>query len=155
MVPELAKLSEKDFWNQKWERVPLPIRVNKFHYTEYRIAKLLRKVCMDKRKNIKVLEIGCGCSKWMHYFYSDLGMKNIFGLDYSEIGCKLTRENLKLFSDTKAIQNVICGDIFYSPFKDESFDIIYNLGVIEHFENPVEILKLINKLLKPPGIYLL
>jgi len=148
-----TELFKKDCWDEKWEKVNLPLKVNKFRYIDYRLANLFRETCLhEKNPNMKVLEVGCGASKWMHYFYNNLKIKNVFGFDYSEIGCRLTRKNLILFNDEKAVQNVICGDIFHSPFKNESFDIIYSLGLIEHFENPFEILELVNRLLKIGGI---
>jgi SAM-dependent methyltransferase len=147
------RLADKKHWDTRWESLTLPIRVNKLQYSEYRISKLFRKI-LEKGKDpdIYVLEVGCGGSKWMHYFYHDLMNKNIFGFDYSESGCKVTKKNLEFLGDTKAIHHVTCGDVFNLPFKNGSFDIVYSLGFIEHFENPYEILELISDLLKPKGL---
>jgi 2-polyprenyl-3-methyl-5-hydroxy-6-metoxy-1,4-benzoquinol methylase len=147
------KLTKKEFWNDRGRQRSLPIQVNEFYYSEYRIARLFKEIYRSQNNpDIKVLEIGCGYSKWMHYFYSNLGVKKIFGIDYSEIGCSLTKNNLDIFGDSDAVQNVICGDIFHGPFKTESFDLIYNLGFIEHFENPFTVIELMTKLLKKKGM---
>ncbi|MBI3812840.1 MAG: class I SAM-dependent methyltransferase, partial [Nitrospinae bacterium] len=46
---------------------------------------------------------------------------------------------------------LIKGDIFKMPFKDEKFDVVWNGGVIEHFENPSEIIRKMAVLTRPGG----
>ena len=41
------------------------------------------------------------------------------------------------------------------PFKDNTFDLITSLGVIEHFENPFPLLEEMRRVLKPEGILFL
>ena len=35
----------------------------------------------------------------------------------------------------------LCGDCFKLPFKDNTFDLVWSQGLIEHFKNPKEIIK--------------
>jgi len=55
------------------------------------------------------IEIGCGSSGWLPYFAKKYGLL-VSGLDYSEVGCRLAEENLKM----QNIQygEIICKDIF-------------------------------------------
>jgi dolichol-phosphate mannosyltransferase len=51
------------------------------------------------------------------------------------------------------VKDIAHGDIMHTPFGDQSFDGIYNLGVMEHFteEEIKPILKEFNRILKPGG----
>jgi ubiquinone/menaquinone biosynthesis C-methylase UbiE len=93
---------------------------------------------------IKVLHAGCGSGQ------VDVDIRkyvNITALDISENALKIYRRVNG--EETKVIQ----GSIFSLPFSDESFDGLYNLGVMEHFTQD-EIHKILiefKRVLKPGG----
>ncbi len=91
-----------------------------------------------------LLHAGCGSGKVdmdvVKYAY-------VTALDISPEACKI----YKLVHGEKAV--VKEGSIFHLPFDDNSFDGIYNLGVMEHFteEEIQTILKEFYRVLKPKG----
>ncbi|MBI3815871.1 MAG: methyltransferase domain-containing protein [Nitrospinae bacterium] len=50
-------------------------------------------------------------------------------------------KSIEPFHDLAKSAKFIKGDILKMPFKDEKFDLVWNGGVIEHFENPSEAIK--------------
>ncbi|MFA4825948.1 MAG: class I SAM-dependent methyltransferase [Methanoregula sp.] len=71
-----------------------------------------------------VLEAGCGTGQTL----SPLSKKyETVGLDISQAALNLARLNCK---------NPVLGSIFEIPFKENTFDLVYNSGVIEHFKDP-------------------
>lgn len=69
----------------------------------------------------KVIEVGCGTGQ-------TLNMRcNTVGMDISLPALKIAKNNCN---------HPVWGDIFHIPFKDDSFDLVYNSGVIEHFKEP-------------------
>jgi len=68
----------------------------------------------------KVLEAGCGSGKSLKFF------ENSFGLDNSKEAIKISKRYSK---------NLVVGDIMKLPFKENSFDIVFNQGVMEHFNS--------------------
>lgn len=76
-----------------------------------------------------ILEGGCGIGHWVAYF-KDRGY-SIVGLDFSHrtlAELKTRRDGLWLCS----------GNVNSLPFADETFDIYYSGGVVEHFESGCE-----------------
>jgi len=96
------------------------------------------------KKGERVLHAGCGSGQ------VDADIKqfvSITALDISKNALELYKSN-----NPEGIIS-IQGDIFSMPFKGETFDGIYNLGVMEHFEKD-QIFKILNefrRLLKPDG----
>jgi len=71
-----------------------------------------------------VLEAGCGTGQTLSRFSN---RHNTVGLDISRAALNLARSNCN---------NPVLGSIFEIPFKDNTFDLVYNSGVIEHFKDP-------------------
>lgn len=95
-----------------------------------------------------MLEVGCRASAWLVYFAKEFGYR-VTGIDYSELGCQLARENLRL---NQVSGRVECRDLFsVSPSEMGSFDVIFSYGVIEHFERSGEVLQTLSALLSPDG----
>ncbi|MBC8428852.1 MAG: class I SAM-dependent methyltransferase, partial [FCB group bacterium] len=74
-----------------------------------------------------------------------------FALDYSDEALKLAgvaamQANAKLF--------LVCGDAEALPFKDNSIDLVFHQGVLEHFRNPEPLLHENHRVLKPGGTVL-
>lgn len=92
----------------------------------------------------KVLHAGCGSGQ----VDTDIAkFIKIVALDSSREALKLYKQNIKKY------YQIIHGDICVMPFTDNSFDGIYNLGVLEHF-NKNEIKKALKefyRVLKPGG----
>ena len=97
--------------------------------------------------NKKILEIGCAKAKKLIYFSKRFGY-SIYGLDYSEQGVRLAKKNLQFANIEGTIR---CENVFDTSFGDESFDIVYSLGVIEHFDDINNIISAHIKLLKKTG----
>tara|TARA_Y100000816_G_C26089022_1_gene575166 strand:+ start:952 stop:1791 length:840 start_codon:yes stop_codon:yes gene_type:complete len=100
---------------------------------------------VNKYDNIKVLDIGCG----LGFFLSAL-KKNIkkIGVEESEFACNYIREN---FKEIKVHQ----GRIENLKEDDNQFDVVMLYHVIEHLEEPHNVLKKISKLIKKDGIFIL
>jgi len=104
---------------------------------------LLRKLLRLKKKTGSfVLEAGCGMSDIMNSLA--LADYNVVGLDISAIALRNARKK-------RSQPILVLGDINNLPFKDASFDLIYNVGVMEHFVNPYQPLHEICRILKSPG----
>lgn len=96
----------------------------------------------------RVLEIGFAPGKQLAWIASALKAK-VSGIDYSRPGVELSQQ---LFSSLGLESDLRCEDVFETTFPMGSFDVVYSLGVIEHFEDPRAIVRRHFELLKPGGI---
>ena len=119
----------------------------------YRRLKFLLKKRLPSGQGKKVLELGCAPGEWLVYFHG-LGY-SVYGVDYSPIGCELTRETLR----KNRINGVIrCEDIFSTSFLNEYagyFNVIYSLGFVEHFTDPTDVISIHLKLLRKGGFLII
>lgn len=115
----------------------------------YRRLKSLFEKWLPQGKGKKVLEMGCAPGGWLVYFHR-LGY-DVYGVDYSQAGCELTRETLR----NNGVKGVItCEDVFNASFLNKYegfFDVVYSLGVVEHFADPADIISIHLKLLHTGG----
>jgi 2-polyprenyl-3-methyl-5-hydroxy-6-metoxy-1,4-benzoquinol methylase len=141
----------KDFWEGTWEQNHFGwyVGIEKYLAINKKLDKLFKKFLEKGDK--KVLEIGCAKAKQLIYFAKEFGYE-VYGVDYSEKGVKIAKENLRI-AGVKG--TILCEDVFQTTFEKESFDIVYSMGLIEHFESPAEIIEAHIKLLKKGGILIL
>ncbi len=95
-------------------------------------------------KTAKLLHAGCGSGETD----IDLASKySILALDISNVALHRYRKT------NGALRKVLQGSIFQIPLPNDSFDGIYNLGVMEHFssEDALRILAEFRRVLKPGG----
>jgi|SRR5919107_2082152 SAM-dependent methyltransferase len=112
------------YWDKVWDQ-----NLQSFIEEEInpQILKILRSVLF---KGSKALEIGCVPAGRL-YFLQKHFQTETYGLDYSLKG---------LFKSIKYKNHLVCSDLYYPPFKEESFDLVYSLGVIEHFDVPSKVI---------------
>lgn len=101
-------------------------------------------------KHIVYLEIGCG-----PFFFGNLiadRVSMIIGVDFSLTALKVA----KTFLDERGVTNylLIQSDILNIPIKDESVDLIYGGGVIEHFQDTQQCVNELFRVLKDGGVSL-
>lgn len=144
-----VKLSQ-DKWDEEYKRInkkeAWKIK-NGFKTTYLDPAMLYLGRIYKSFKNKKYLEIGCG----PFFVGQELAKRGAFvvGIDYSMNALRLA----KFYLNEGKINNylLICGDITKMPFKDNSFDLIYGGGVIEHFKDTVGVVKENKRVLKKGG----
>lgn len=79
-----------------------------------------------------MLEVGAGASRWLPYLAATWGAE-VWGLDYSAIGCDLARDAL---ASAGVRGTVLERDLF--DRNDDligCFDLVYSLGLVEHFDD--------------------
>ncbi len=144
--PSGGKLSDQGHWDQGFGKVALPRTLRTAEYNYFRFDKFFRAAAPQGPK--RLLEVGCGASAWLVYFAKELGYR-VEGIDYSELGCELARENLRL---NQVEGDVVCRDLFsLDPGAIGTFDVIFSYGVVEHFEQPGDVLRIISACLSPGG----
>jgi 2-polyprenyl-3-methyl-5-hydroxy-6-metoxy-1,4-benzoquinol methylase len=79
-----------------------------------------------------VLEIGCAPGKHLAYL-AKVRKAIVCGLDYSPRGIEYSRE---LFSHLNIPGQFLCEDVRSTTLEGASFDVVFSLGVIEHFDDP-------------------
>jgi 2-polyprenyl-3-methyl-5-hydroxy-6-metoxy-1,4-benzoquinol methylase len=97
---------------------------------------------------MRFLEIGCAPGKMLAWAQKELRVR-ASGLDYSVPGVEFTT---RLFSALGVEADLRCEDVFKTTFAPGSFDIVFSAGVIEHFEDPRDIVARHVQLLAPGGV---
>ena len=144
-------------WEKEWEEASF----NKYYGVERYLAikrrlhllfkRFLTNGCKGSSSNTKVLEIGCARGKQLIYFAKDFGYK-IYGIDSSQRGVAIAMDNLK----RAGVQGtILCEDIFKTSLIKESFDIVYSMGLVEHFDKPEEVIDAHIGLLRKGGILII
>lgn len=145
----------KKYWDDVWAEDGLPRAVNPhlkgvMNYTNRRFHKYFLEAFSEiESSGMKLLEIGCAQSAWLPYFAKAFGFK-VYGIDYSEIGCKKAR---KILLQSGVEGEIVCADLF-SPPNDMYgvYDVVVSFGVVEHFDDTKLCIKALSKFLKPNGI---
>jgi len=148
-MPEKTDAKSRFFdsgdWNRFWEAEVgggsgIQKIVSKFrkHFDNEYVKRI---ITLKPSPNGKILEVGCGTAHCSH----ELGEKgyNSFALDYSP--------QAKILWNRK-VANFIIADGFHIPFKSDSFDLVWNAGVLEHFSDPQPMLKEMIRVCKPGGL---
>lgn len=108
-------------------------------------TEILKLISPGLFKGAKVLEIGCVPAGRL-YFLQKHFQTETYGLDYSLKG---------LFKSIKQRNHLVCSDLYHPPFKNESFDLVYSLGVIEHFDDPSKVIDVHLDLVRKNGLILI
>ena len=124
MVNQKEKEKLIKFWSEEYKKVD-----SKPRYCNIATINLFDKFFPDV-KNKKVLDVGCGHDILMDYF-KKRGAK-ITGVDI----CPSVIQKLK-DEGFDAIEADCCN----LPIKNNSFDITFSIGVVEHFKNSEEAIK--------------
>lgn len=73
----------------------------------------------------RVLEVGSGSGTYL---------RRLKRLGYRTHGIDLSPEAIR-YSRAQGVSHVVLGDIHALPFHDKSFEVAYNQGVMEHFDD--------------------
>ncbi len=136
------------FWGAQWEKDSQLYdfssmkkdRLNKFKF------KIMKKYLDKLPINAKVLEVGCGIGFWLDLIHENYPRFEIHGLDFVENAKKIIEAKKYGFHR---------GDAREIPFKDNYFDFVFSIGVVEHFPENQKAIHEHIRITKPNGFCLI
>jgi len=127
-------MSEID-WREFYEKEAEVKRYTPDDYYHKSILSLLSHIDFDS-----VLDIGCGDGHLCHLF-RERGIRNVAGVDISKTRVAICASQ---YQECEFKQ----GSAYDIPYKDNSFDLVTAIEVIEHLEEPLKALKDIKRVSK-------
>jgi ubiquinone/menaquinone biosynthesis C-methylase UbiE len=102
---------------------------------------------LNLKKNIFILDAGCGTGGVIKKINQKEKTANIVGIDSSQE--MLARANINL----KNLKNITLkkADIQHIPHKDDTFDVVINISNIHYIQDPSKVFKELHRVLKPKG----
>ena len=137
----------KKSWDQNWQSVFIENEWGKYP-PESVIRFVARNFYKSNRKEIKILEVGCGTGANIWYLLRE--RFDAYGIDGSSVAIDRARER---FKNENLVSKLICGDIINLPYEDNFFDAVIDNECIycNNFENTETILNEIDRVLKSNG----
>ncbi len=139
--------------NKKWDEYYLRYENNPVgqlialinrHFCRRMIISELFKI-VKKDSGLKMMEAGCGSGVMSSYLSNH---NEVTVMDLSRNAIKSAKRN---FIKNKTTGQFVCCDILSMPFSDNSFDIVWNQGVLEHFRDPVPVMKEMMRITRKGG----
>jgi len=95
---------------------------------------------------VSVLDIGCGAG----FLTNELAKQNhqVTGIDLS----KTSLETARKYDVTKSV-NYLEASAYHLPFLNGSFDVVCAMDILEHVENPSQLISEASRVLKPGGLF--
>lgn len=135
--------NDKDRWDKLWQRRKrLYVYRNVIEAGEHYLGGV---------QGRSILEVGCGRGATLLEF-AKRGA-NVVGLDYSDDALAVCR-SLEKQNGITGHATFLNGDASKLPFPAESFDFVFSVGLIEHFENPMAVLAEQYRVLRKSGFLL-
>jgi SAM-dependent methyltransferase len=145
----MNEITEISYWDDGYQKktsiVPSPADNNENYCEEVLIGRI-RESCLEGKR---IIEIGGGGSAVLARLALDHPTTQFVCLDYSESGCALIRK----FATERGLTNlnaVVC-DFREPPSDLGHFDLVYSIGVVEHFTDLPSILKTFASYVTPSG----
>ena len=123
----MKELNDVKKWDKYWTPKRRGTPIGWFNRTSYLLltVRALRELGLSK--DASILDVGCGSGGTLTAFRR-LGFKNSFGIDYSSQSIK-SCERLG-FQKNK---DIYFGNAEHTSFPNNSFDVIFSEGILEHF----------------------
>ncbi|HSG29415.1 MAG TPA: class I SAM-dependent methyltransferase [Candidatus Krumholzibacterium sp.] len=137
------RVSEKQHWNDFWDRSP---DVSEVYDNEGRVSRHFGS--LESFGGKRILEVGAGTGR-DGIFMAGEGA-HVVSLDYSPSSLRMIGDQL---SDSDDVA-LCCGDAFELPFADDTFDLVFHQGLLEHFRNPGDMLREHHRVLRKGGYIL-
>jgi ubiquinone/menaquinone biosynthesis C-methylase UbiE len=122
----------QETWNEYWRKIE-PLSTEKLIERDSCYRLLGRLIDLPQDQNLRILEVGCGSGirtlalvKKFQDYHLDATL-----VDFSAIALAFAKKNAE---KNGVAANFVLTDAFKLPFPDESFDIVWNGGVNEHFD---------------------
>ena len=129
-------------WTNKEPKTQIQLAFRK-HWELFR--KIINKLGI-RGKNC--LEVGCGRGTISSY------MSNAdYNCTLLDASFEVIQNAQKIYKDFKLKGKFVRGDVFYLPFLDEEFDIVFSIGLLEHFKNPKKVIEEKLRILKKEGLF--
>lgn len=138
-IKELIEIWNKEAESYQFEAESQPdYQANYYHLVK----------CLGNPKGKTILEVGSGTGQSSAYLASKGGDVSLL-----DISSKAIRFSKKYFKSRKLTARFYVQDAFNMKFKPESFDVVWNGGVLEHFSDREKIIMACNmwRLVKPGG----
>jgi SAM-dependent methyltransferase len=137
----MKRSSERRHWDRFWATSPgmTDTYANDGRLVAYLVEQL------DVRGK-RILEVGAGTGR-DSLALAERGA-DVWTLDYSDQSLGLIRQ---VAGDRVRI---VCADALALPFQNESFDIVFHQGLLEHFRQPLALLAENHRVLRPGGCLL-
>ncbi len=135
---------DRSHWDRFWSSGRRPEEI---YSTGDRIARALDGLFEPSGK--RVLEVGAGTGRDSLRFAQ--GGALVVTLDYSRPAIELIREQARK-SGVRLYP--VLADAFRMPFRPGTFDLVFHQGLLEHFREPLPLLKANAEALRPGGLLL-
>jgi SAM-dependent methyltransferase len=99
----------------------------------------------ENRSGIRVLEAGCGSGGTTIKLMQQVSISQMVLLDVSANALFFARSQIPEVAHNQTA--LVRGDMFKLPFENDAFDLVWNVGVLEHFERG-EILQATHEMLR-------
>jgi SAM-dependent methyltransferase len=153
-VPQLSSpsqaggLTTPEFWDERWSDVTLPVEVQRSRYLSIDAILDVFDRFLSHDPELSVLELGGAPGQWLVYLHRTFGCR-IGVLDNSPVGAVKARENFALLGIPA---DVLEQDLFAPPPEPHAYDVVYSLGVIEHFDDSRRVVEAHLRFLRPGGL---
>ena len=145
-------LTGASYWDRYWSGLTLPREYRhrpRAHYLNAILDVLDR--WLPKGGELTAAEIGGAPGQYLAYLHRNFGYR-VTCIDYSETGCAKTVENFRLLDiPGEVIRADVTDDIADLP----RFDVVYSLGLIEHFADRARVVEHHARLVRPGGYLVL
>jgi len=146
---ENDRLTTVNRWDCEWAGRSLPLIYERsLHYTCINAILDVLDRWLPRTPGLSVLEIGGAVGGYLSYMHKHFGYA-VCALDYSTLGCRMTRENFRLQGINGT---VVQGDLFSDLPLGRTFDIVCSFGFVEHFKNLESVIRRHTDFLKPGGL---
>lgn len=156
MQMSTTKVSQEDVretWEAYWEDKGLSAaQVPRLASYQQPVYDMLRQL-VASHSYTSILNAGAGLDVISLHLQRDLA--NSLSLHLLDIAPKAIALNEKMFAEAGAKVETSVGSVFQMPFADQQFDIVFNTGLMEHFEasDQIAMVREVMRVLKPGGRY--